>query len=209
MTVLQFLTYVVLQVANTKMVDTLEYNFPVSSTETCPMNAKEWDDASVRRHCNDTHGYHCVPDKNFSSLIEFCYPLGRRIPFQKGNCLELAYTGILNHVKCGNFSYGCPEKDFFSNEIYLYPACLRLAENCFTADLSCLKKRYSEQMPREKIEANCTCPKEQSPREEISSTALIPVVIVLSVGSVFALSLVLILYMKIRKQSKSEVINFF
>ncbi|XP_062610256.1 uncharacterized protein LOC134272038 [Saccostrea cucullata] len=165
------------------------------------MNAKEWADASVRRNCNDTHGYHCVPDKNFSSLIEFCYPLGRRIPFQKGNCLELAYTGILNHVKCGNFSYGCPEKDFFSNEMYLYPACLRLAENCFTADLRCLKKRYYEQLPREKIEANCTCtcPKEQSPRDKNDSTVFIAIIIVLCV-LVIAPWLILFLCMRIRKQ---------
>jgi hypothetical protein len=41
----------------------------------------------------------------------------------EGNCLELAADGILNHVKCGNFSFGCPEEDFPSNEIYKCKNC--------------------------------------------------------------------------------------
>lgn len=36
-----------------------------------------------------------------------------------GNCLELAGTGILNHVSCKNtFSSGCPDSFYFGNEIY-------------------------------------------------------------------------------------------
>ncbi|XP_062610267.1 uncharacterized protein LOC134272048 [Saccostrea cucullata] len=181
MALLKVTVLVMVLLAITTTVDSLGYNFPVRSTKRCPMNAKEWSDASVRMHCNNTSGYHCVPDKNFSSLIEFCYPRGRRIPFQKGNCLELAYTGILNHVKCGHFSYGCPEMDYFSNEIYQYPACLRLAENCFTADLSCLKKQYFIQIQMEKKEPNCTHKTEQLTREENTYEPLVGTVIVLSV----------------------------
>ncbi|XP_062620858.1 uncharacterized protein LOC134282465 [Saccostrea cucullata] len=177
MTLLQGLVYVVLHLVNAKMINSLGYNFPVHSTNICPMNDKAWSNASLRMHCNDTHGYHCVPDKNFSSLIEFCYPLGRRIPFQKGNCLELAYTGILNHVKCGHFSYGCPDKDYFSNEIYQYPACLRVADSCFAADLSCLKTQYFK--PCEK--ANCTCPVKQSIKGGNTFTALVVTIALLSV----------------------------
>lgn len=40
--------------------------------------------ASARLKCNNTHGYHCVPNKQFTSLIEFCYPKGYRFPFEAG-----------------------------------------------------------------------------------------------------------------------------
>lgn len=35
-----------------------------------------------------------------------------------GNCLELAGNGILNQVSCKTFSSGCPDRFFFSNELY-------------------------------------------------------------------------------------------
>lgn len=35
-----------------------------------------------------------------------------------GNCLELADIGILNHVNCKNFTGGCPDSHYFSDEIY-------------------------------------------------------------------------------------------
>lgn len=38
--------------------------------------------------------------------------------FHLGNCLELAANGILNHVKCHNFTLGCPDKPYLSDEIY-------------------------------------------------------------------------------------------
>ncbi|XP_061178979.1 serine/threonine-protein phosphatase 6 regulatory ankyrin repeat subunit A-like isoform X2 [Saccostrea echinata] len=125
-----------------------DYTFPVHTTERCPLNSSDWIAASDRLHCNDTHGYHCVPDKTFSFLIEFCYPEGKRKRFQKGNCLELAYTGILNHVKCRNFTFGCPDEDYNSDELYRYPACLNIYENCFTADTHCLKMRCSRKEQR-------------------------------------------------------------
>lgn len=38
--------------------------------------------------------------------------------FFQEHCLELAANGILNYVKCHEFTKGCPEKHYFSNDIY-------------------------------------------------------------------------------------------
>lgn len=35
-----------------------------------------------------------------------------------GNCVELAYNGVLNNVKCENFTEGCPDSPYLSDEIY-------------------------------------------------------------------------------------------
>lgn len=58
--------------------------FDVISVTKCPMCKEDWEIASRRLNCNSTHGYHCVPNKQFTSLIEFCYPKGPRFPFEKG-----------------------------------------------------------------------------------------------------------------------------
>lgn len=58
--------------------------FEVFPVEKCPMCKEDWEMASRRLNCNSTHGYHCVPNRQFTSLIEFCYPKGDRFPFEKG-----------------------------------------------------------------------------------------------------------------------------
>ncbi|XP_061179351.1 uncharacterized protein LOC133187976 [Saccostrea echinata] len=119
------------------------YSFGVYRVEECPMNQSEWEVAAERRQCNKTHGYHCAPDKYHSTLIEFCYTK-KRILIHTGNCVELAADGILNHVKCQNFTNGCPEKPYYSNELYTYPNCMSLAIGCFTSDKECLKERFNK-----------------------------------------------------------------
>lgn len=97
--------------------------------------------ASARLKCNSTHGYHCVPNKQFTSLIEFCYPKGYKFPFEAGNCLELASDGVLNQVSCDNtFSDGCPKKHYFSDGLFNYPKCLIINTwlRCFDADYKCV-----------------------------------------------------------------------
>lgn len=64
-----------------------DYEFEVFPVEVCPRNKEESNNASLRLNCNTTHGYHCVPNKNFTSLIEFCYPRGEKIPFHKGTII--------------------------------------------------------------------------------------------------------------------------
>nr|XP_022296500.1 uncharacterized protein LOC111106214 isoform X2 [Crassostrea virginica] len=116
------------------------YHFNVTSVHRCPMNISEHEKAEARLGCKENQGYHCIPDKYHSSLIEFCYPK-KRILVHTGNCLELADIGILNHVKCQTFSCGCPEAPYYSNEMYRFPVCLNVAFNCFTSDIACLQEK--------------------------------------------------------------------
>lgn len=115
------------------------YAFEVWPVGSCPISQKDWIAAAERIGCNETNGYHCVPDRFHTTLIEFCYTKPR-ILVAEGNCLELAASGILNHVKCRNFIWGCPSDPYFSNEIQKYPDCLGIAFGCFTADMKCLHK---------------------------------------------------------------------
>lgn len=76
-----------------------DYEFEVFPVDVCPRNKEERDNASLRLNCNKTHGYHCVPNKNFTSLIEFCYPKGENVLFQKGTII---ITEIQLVKMCGN-----------------------------------------------------------------------------------------------------------
>ena len=54
----------------------------MNPVDKCSLSEQDWNMKSNQLRCNKTHGYHCVPNKNLTSLIEFCYPGGR---FEKGN----------------------------------------------------------------------------------------------------------------------------
>lgn len=128
-----------------------DYEFEVFPVKVCPGNKEDWDSASYRLNFNKTHGYHCVPNTQFTSLVEFCYPRIERIVFQKGYCLKLASVGILNQVSCHkNFLSGCPSAYFFGNELYKYPMCLNINTTlrCFTADKECIVSRVGENMKK-------------------------------------------------------------
>lgn len=71
--------------------------FDVFPVEKCPMCKEDWEMASRRLNCHSTHGYHCVPNKQFTSLIEFCYPKGRRFPFEKGSAILLDIISIYRY----------------------------------------------------------------------------------------------------------------
>ncbi|XP_055999252.1 ankyrin repeat, PH and SEC7 domain containing protein secG-like isoform X2 [Ostrea edulis] len=117
------------------------YTFNVSLVRQCPLNKEDWDAASDRLNCTETQGYHCVPDKYMTSLVEFCYTWGKKLPFHEGNCLELAADGILNHFPCAKtFPCGCPDTFYYSNEIYKYPKCLQINAQlgCFNSDIQCM-----------------------------------------------------------------------
>lgn len=49
------------------------YAFPVYSTEYCPRNEREWKERSTAINCTDKNGYACLPNKNITELLEFCY----------------------------------------------------------------------------------------------------------------------------------------
>lgn len=72
-----------------------EYAFKVLPVEHCPTSKEGWGMASSRLGCNSTHGYQCVPNKHLTSLIEFCYPMGVNILFEKG----LKHFFLIQHLK--------------------------------------------------------------------------------------------------------------
>lgn len=49
------------------------YEFPVYSTEFCPRNKTEWNERSSAINCNASNGYMCLPNKELTELLEFCY----------------------------------------------------------------------------------------------------------------------------------------
>lgn len=48
------------------------YRFKVYPVDECPMNETEFKGAARRRNCTGDTRYLCAPDKNLTSLIEFC-----------------------------------------------------------------------------------------------------------------------------------------
>lgn len=73
----------------------LNFSFEVYPVKDCPMDKEAWELASARLQCNKTHGYHCVPNKQLTSLIEFCYPKGYKYPFESGIC-KLYWFSLYN-----------------------------------------------------------------------------------------------------------------
>ena len=59
------------------------YNFTVWTTTSCPKSKKEWDDRSSLFNCNHESSLACLPNENYTELLEFCYPL-QIILIQKG-----------------------------------------------------------------------------------------------------------------------------
>lgn len=59
------------------------YKFPVYSTQSCPKNQTEWIKRSSALNCSERNGYMCLPNQNFTELLEFCYS-ERLIRIQEG-----------------------------------------------------------------------------------------------------------------------------
>nr|XP_022301467.1 ankyrin repeat domain-containing protein 50-like [Crassostrea virginica] len=169
------------------------YDFNVTPVERCPMNKSEHEKAEIRMGCNENQTYHCIPDKKHSTLIEFCYPRKRSL-VQSGKCLELADTGYLNNVNCENFTVGCPDTHYLSNEIYNYTACLSVAFGCFTADKACWQEKF-ERRPFEKFREDC--------EQNRTNVFLAPFIFV---TIIVALQLVLVLFFCILK--RRDVLDF-
>lgn len=189
------INYIVLNVS-------ADYDFNVIPVEKCPMSKEDWNMASARLKCNNTHGYHCVPNKQFTSLIEFCYPKGYRFPFEAGNCLKLATNGILNHVPCANkFDDGCPNSHYFSDKIYNYPKCLMINKRlmCFEADHECIylgvlkNKQFEEKLNTTEHSVKDTSNQCSSTTTESSSTAVVVALAILLGISVSALLITCVL----------------
>lgn len=59
------------------------YQFPVYTTKICPRNQTEWENRLSALHCTDVNVYMCVPNENFTELLEFCYS-SYKISIQSG-----------------------------------------------------------------------------------------------------------------------------
>lgn len=73
------------------------YAFSVYSTKECPENQAEWKNRSSAINCTESNGYMCLPNENFTDLLEFCY-LYPRILVQKGMNIDI-YTLVGNLVQ--------------------------------------------------------------------------------------------------------------
>lgn len=110
----------------------------------CPTTKAEVNIAAKRNGCrNGTNGrssYMCIPNKEKTTLVEFCYNENIGI-HEKGNCLEASLGRITEH-SCSNFPYGCPDSDYFKDELYKYPACQHINTNnhCYVMDPLCQSK---------------------------------------------------------------------
>ncbi|XP_052673121.1 uncharacterized protein LOC128155456 [Crassostrea angulata] len=113
------------------------YKFPVYSTDFCPRNQLEWEKRSTSINCNATNGYMCVPNENFTELIEFCY-IHPFLLIQKGVCLYLDkhYSRIILY-SCRHFIDGCPTSKYMSSKSYENPSCASIVNGCFRAEPLC------------------------------------------------------------------------
>lgn len=113
------------------------YQFPVYTTEFCPRDKTEWNKRSVSLNCTKQNGYMCLPNENFTYLLEFCYVLPS-ILIEKGLCLFLfKHHSIVDAFDCQHFTEGCPKFNYRSNEVYKYSSCLSIANGCFLDDPIC------------------------------------------------------------------------
>nr|XP_022309222.1 uncharacterized protein LOC111114972 isoform X2 [Crassostrea virginica] len=93
------------------------YNFPVFTTIACPKDKLEFQERSVDINCTDTKYYMCVPNENFTELLEFCFhPNGVRT--SKGLCIYLDNCSAIKLYGCENFTDGCPTSWYYSFKPY-------------------------------------------------------------------------------------------
>ncbi|XP_052695776.1 uncharacterized protein LOC128174205 [Crassostrea angulata] len=120
------------------------FEFPVYSTEYCPRNETEWEERSTAINCSDKNGYVCLPNKNITELLEFCYT----IPFiwiEEGICLYLnKRPSIVLSYNCSQFQFGCPNATHKSFDLFENPECTTIKNGCFLAEPSC----YSSPKPK-------------------------------------------------------------
>lgn len=116
------------------------YEFPVYSTEVCPRNQTEWNARSSAINCTSNNGYMCIPNRELTKLLEFCY-VHPFIWIEENICLYLVKRlSKVNSYNCSGFRSGCPSKPFVSSKLFEYPNCTFIENGCFLADPSCTSK---------------------------------------------------------------------
>ncbi|XP_062596840.1 uncharacterized protein LOC134258333 [Saccostrea cucullata] len=120
-----------------------EYPLPVYEVESCPLNVTAVEKAAFRLNCSQGDGafenlYHCLPNRNLSRLVEFCYDRVRGF-VEGGYCMILDSSGMLDGYSCQKFLHGCPGGPYSTDVIYKYPSCLHINafEKCFLAEPFC------------------------------------------------------------------------
>lgn len=107
----------------------------------CPRSKHDVMQASKRLRCGDdiygNNQYLCLPNKNKTSLVEFCFQ-GVMGIVEKGNCLEFSEGKLIKH-RCNLFRNGCPERHYYDNETYKFPACQKINRElqCYVMDRNC------------------------------------------------------------------------
>lgn len=127
------------------------YNFEVNKIEKCPRNKTEWSGRSKFLKCNESKGYTCIPNENLTELLEFCYRQPK-ITVPKGVCLFLRSADV-DGYNCHNFTDGCPNSTYFSNEVYMYPNCVSISNGCFLVDSNCnSSEKFTQPATRKVLE---------------------------------------------------------
>ncbi|XP_062614696.1 uncharacterized protein LOC134276460 [Saccostrea cucullata] len=125
------------------------YSFPVYATLSCPRNQSEWRNRSSDLNCTESNGYMCIPNENITQLLEFCYRYPK-IPVEKSICLILKKsTFLVDAYSCKQFRNGCPNKLYWSDEVFKYQSCLSIGNRCFLAEPLCTEKRIATIGPTE------------------------------------------------------------
>lgn len=131
--------------------------------------------------------------------------------FFGGNCLELAGTGILNHIPCNDtFSSGCPDSYYYGKEIYKYPQCLAINTTlrCFESDTKCIKSRL---VNRSAVEWNGTTEQTKCSTKTQSENDFKDVIIILSIllaVAIFSFIGLLLKWIISNKKRKNETEDF-
>lgn len=113
------------------------YNYPVYKTDSCPGNQTEWNKRSSVLNCTKHNGYMCLPNRDKTELLEFCY-IKPKQTIPKGTCLYLdKSSSLVDDFNCETFLHGCPNDDYQSVDIYKYPSCTSIGNGCFLAEPSC------------------------------------------------------------------------
>lgn len=74
------------------------YRFEVYTVDKCPMNRIEFEEAKMKINCSQDTRYLCAPDRNLSSLIEFCTDV-RRSLFGPGISCLVYFILVLYGIK--------------------------------------------------------------------------------------------------------------
>lgn len=138
----------------------------VHRVDSCPdpTNISQWIHASKLLNCphdpstpeeNLERVYQCMPSSFLNETVEFC---GRNVPIDEGHCPIYNYEYGQNtqptYFNCNSFTSGCPNKTFFSKEVFNHPACLGIISysRCYAAQINCSYMYTSTAYPLTKDE---------------------------------------------------------